>query len=194
MPRPLLLALTGAFVLLPIDTASAQSLRTANPEKLGALQARYANPANRFEYAEIARELEEVLRAAPEAHAARLLRIAALIKAGERRAAGLEMKQVAAARDRLDEVQHTELRVLAANLAGKPLEEIRFLNELAAHRPDDRWLHYELARAHAELGEYGAAVQHVRRALELGGPNARWEGSWVHALHSRAIFRSGGNP
>jgi tetratricopeptide (TPR) repeat protein len=157
-------------------------------------RARFENPANRFEYAEIARQLELALASDPEAHHARLLRIAALIKADDRGAAGREMTRLAPARNQLDDLARIELRVLAAHLAGRPQEEIRFLTELLAHRPEDRWLRYELARAHADLEEYAGAVEYIREALALTDTEERWEGSWIHCLHSEAILRSGGNP
>ena len=156
-----------------------------------AVRAQFENPANRFEYASIAQQLRDVLEVAPDAHDARLLRVAALIKAGDRRAAGEEMKRVVAARDKLDETQHLRLRVLAANLAGKPQEEIRFLTQLVDREPENRWLQYELARANADLEAYALVVQHIEQALALDNPGDRWEASWLHYLHSKALLRGG---
>ncbi|MGQ0836284.1 MAG: hypothetical protein ACT4O5_15470 [Gammaproteobacteria bacterium] len=191
--RHFLLPVIAGALLNPCVTL-AEAMPAPALEAYAAAKVRYANPVNRFEYADIARQLEEVLRRAPDAQGARLLRIAALVKAGEKAAAGGEMKRVAAVRDKLDDVEQLRLRVLAANLAGKPQEEIRFLNALAERQPEDRWLRYELARAHSEVEQYAQAVEYVDQALALAGPEARWEGSWIHHLHSKALLRSGGDP
>ena len=175
------------------QAAPAANAAATNAAYLAA-RAQFENPANRFEYASIAQQLRDVLEVAPDAHDARLLRVAALIKAGDRRAAGEEMKRVVAARDKLDETQHLRLRVLAANLAGKPQEEIRFLTQLVDREPENRWLQYELARANADLEAYALVVQHIEQALALDNPGDRWEASWLHYLHSKALLRGGGDP
>jgi hypothetical protein len=187
-------ALAGFLFASSLALGAQQALPEPVRNAFAAAQARFANPTNRFEYAAIARDLGQLLETAPDAHDARLLRISALLKSGDRRVAADEMKRVAAVRDSLSEAGKVELRVLAAQLGGKPQEEIRFLTGLLDLRPDDRWVHYELARAYSDLDRYGDAVRHIELAFLRTGPDARWEASWIHALHSKALLRSGADP
>jgi predicted Zn-dependent protease len=187
-------ALAGFLFASSLVFGAQQELPEPVRNAFAAAQARFANPTNRFEYPVIARDLAQMLEAAPDAQEVRLLRIDALLKSGDRRTASEEMKRVAAARDSLSEAGKIELRILAAHLGGKPQEEIRFLTELLDLRPDDRWLHYELARAYSDLDRYGDAVRHIELAFLRTGPEASWEASWIHALHSKALLRSGADP
>lgn len=187
-------ALAGFLFASSLASGAQQELPEPVRDALASAQARLANPANRFEYPVIARDLAQVLEKAPDAQDVRLLRIDALVRSGDRRSAAEEMKRVAAVRDSLSDSGKLELRVLAAHLGGRPQEEIRFLTELLDLRPDDRWLHYELARAYSDLDRYTDAVRHIQLAFARTGPQARWEASWIHALHSKALLRSGADP
>ena len=55
----------------------------------------------------------------------------------------------------------------AALEAGAQDESFAFYEELAADHPDVAEVHYGLGRIHAERGEPGPAVEHLRRACEL---------------------------
>ena len=180
-----------AVVLTPIAAAQGVPGPMGTQERYRVAAQRLENPPDRFEFARIARDVDALLAEQPDWPAARVLHLRALVRAGDRAAARLELQRITALRAALSAEEKLRVDIAAANLAGAPTREIEAMERLAQRRPVDRWLRYDIARAHGELEDYPAVVRSARRALEMSSPGANWEGSWIHYLHSKALFRAG---
>lgn len=146
------------------------------------------NADNRYAYPTAVEHLEKAVAERPEFAPAQLALAAAYLKVGKRDEALASLARSAEGSDQLTADEKLWLRRMRHNVAGDPAAEIEVLQEIVARDAGDRWAWYELARAQMELEAFDAAAEAADRAVALGG---NWEGSWLHYLHSKALYRGG---
>jgi len=193
-PSASLAAASAIFSLALSGLALASAQGDSTPRSsatLAALSTSLDNPPNRFAYAPLAAELGKLIESAPALPGARILQVRTLIRAGDRSAARAELSALQPLAEDLPLIERQRVAIAAANLDGDPAREIELMQQLAKLQPGDRWIHYDIARAYGEIEDYPAVVRWVREALALAGPGDIWEGSWIHYLHSKALFRLG---
>ena len=146
---------------------------------------------SRFEYPAAIELLERAVAADPANARARLDLIYAYTKQGRYEDAEPHALAASGMANRLTDAQRLWLAALRERLADRPQREIDAWRAVTAAEPANRWAWYELAVSLSALERYDEAADAAAQALALQPDPGEWDASWLHYMHSKALFRSG---
>ncbi|MEO9467986.1 MAG: tetratricopeptide repeat protein [Parasphingorhabdus sp.] len=146
---------------------------------------------DRFEYPKATDLLERAVAQDDDNVSAKLDLLYAYSKRSKYEKAKVQIAALMPRKKMMTGEQLAWFEALSARVANDKPVEIGHWIRASQINPNNRWSWYELASAHASAEQYAQAADAAEKAIAVEPDHSKWESSWIHYLHSKALFRSG---